>query len=139
VGISVSRVGGNAQIKSMKKVAGVLRLNQAQFRELQAFAKFGSDLDAATKAVLDVGERNVELLKQYQYQPMRVEHQIALIFCGTNGLLKNIPVDKIKGFKKSFIITLELEHKPLLEKLKSGVLDDEAIATITKVASEVEV
>jgi F-type H+-transporting ATPase subunit alpha len=127
VGISVSRVGGNAQIKSMKKVAGVLRLNQAQFRELQAFAKFGSDLDAATKAVLEVGERNVELLKQPQYQPMRVEHQVALIFCGTNGLLKNIPVSKIKDFQKRFLSILELDHKLLLDKLKAGVLDDDAV------------
>ncbi|MDR2511027.1 MAG: F0F1 ATP synthase subunit alpha [Bacteroidales bacterium] len=138
VGISVSRVGGNAQIKSMKKVAGVLRLNQAQFRDLQAFAKFGSDLDPATKAILEVGERNVELLKQPQYQPMKVEHQVALIFCGTNGLLKNIPVNNIKDFQKRFLSTLELDHKLLLDKLKAGILDDNAVAELKSTVEELD-
>ena len=103
MGISVSRVGGNAQIKSMKKVAGTLKLAQAEYRELEAFAKFGSDLDAATQAVLDKGARNVEILKQNQYSPMPVEQQIAIIFCGTKGLLRNVPVRSVIDFEIEII------------------------------------
>jgi F-type H+-transporting ATPase subunit alpha len=114
VGISVSRVGGNAQIKSMKKIAGTLKLDQAQYRELEAFSKFGSDLDPATMAVLDKGRKNVELLKQPQYQPMRVDKQVALIYCGTKGLLRDVPLEKVQAFEQEFIDTLELRHAPIL-------------------------
>ena len=125
VGVSVSRVGGNAQTKAMKKVSGVLRLNQAQYRELETFSKFGSDLDSVTQNVLDVGARNVELLKQPQYAPMKVEHQIAIIFCGTHGLLKAVPVHEVQSFEQQFINLLEISYKPLLEELKAGKLSDE--------------
>lgn len=137
VGISVSRVGGNAQIKSMKKVAGTLKLDQAQYRELEAFSKFGSDLDSATKAVLDKGARNVEILKQPQYSPMSVEKQIAIIFCGTKGLLKNVPVKKIRDFEESFLNVMELSHHDVLNSLRSGLLSEYDIETLTKVASQV--
>ncbi len=136
VGISVSRVGGNAQIKSMKKVAGTLKLDQAQYRELEAFAKFGSDLDAATKAVLEKGKRNVEILKQGLHQPFRVEQQIAIIYCGTQGLLKDVPVDRIKEFEAQFIEHLELKYKDTMATLASGKLTDEAAETLRKVAAE---
>ncbi|NJO92166.1 MAG: F0F1 ATP synthase subunit alpha, partial [Chloroflexia bacterium] len=136
VGISVSRVGGNAQIKSMKKVAGTLKLDQAQYRELEAFAKFGSDLDAATKAVLEKGKRNVEILKQGLHQPFRVEQQIAIIYCGTQGLLKDVPVDKVKEFEAQFIEHLELKYKETMATLASGKLTDEAADTLRKVAAE---
>ncbi|MDR0436950.1 MAG: F0F1 ATP synthase subunit alpha [Bacteroidales bacterium] len=134
VGVSVSRVGGNAQTKAMKKVSGVLRLNQAQYRELEAFSKFGSDLDAATQHVLDKGARNVEILKQAQYAPVKVEHQIAIIFCGSNGLLKQVPIHEISNFERQFISILELSHKPLLDELKAGKLSDETAETLTKEA-----
>lgn len=111
VGISVSRVGGNAQIKSMKRIAGTLKLDQAQFRELEAFSKFGSDLDAATMSILDKGSKNVEILKQGQYSPFSVEQQVAIIFCGTRGLLNEIAVDKVREFEKQFLEYLELRHK----------------------------
>jgi F-type H+-transporting ATPase subunit alpha len=137
VGISVSRVGGNAQIKSMKKVAGTLKLDQAQFRELEAFAKFGSDLDAATMAVLDKGRKNVEILKQGQYSPVKVEHQVAMIYCGTNALLRNVPGDKVKEFEEQYIEMMENKHKDVLETLKSGKLTDEAKQTMEKVAEDV--
>jgi len=137
VGISVSRVGGNAQIKAMKKVAGTLKIDQAQFRELEAFSKFGSDLDAATKSILDKGAKNVELLKQPQYTPVKIEHQIAIIFCGTNALLKDIPINKVGAFEHSFIEYLETQHKEILEKLRKGIIDDEISSTLTKVASEI--
>ena len=113
VGISVSRVGGNAQIKSMKKVAGTLKLDQAQYRELEAFSKFGSDLDAATKFVLEKGSRNVEILKQAQYSPMTVEKQVAIIYCGTKGLLRDVPLDKVKEFEAEYLGILEAQHKNL--------------------------
>ncbi|MCS6992173.1 MAG: F0F1 ATP synthase subunit alpha [Chitinophagales bacterium] len=138
VGISVSRVGGNAQIKSMKKVAGTLKLDQAQYRELEAFAKFGSDLDAATKAVLEKGARNVEILKQRQFAPMPVEKQIAIIYLGTQGLLMNIPVNRIKEFEEDFLHVMEAHHKDVLEELRKGGLSDEALARIRQVAKEVE-
>ncbi len=136
VGISVSRVGGNAQIKSMKKIAGTLKLDQAQYRELEAFAKFGSDLDPATMAILEKGKRNVEILKQPQYSPMPVEKQIAIIYCGTKGLLKNVPVDKIQQFEDDFLSQLELKNKDVLEMLKSGQLTDEVINKLESLAKE---
>lgn len=137
VGISVSRVGGNAQIKAMKKVAGTLKVDQAQYRELEAFAKFGSDLDATTKAMLDKGAKNVEILKQGQYSPIPVEKQIAIIYCGTKGLLKKVPVNKVKEFETQFIEHLELNHKDVLETLRSGVLDDNVTEVLDKVAADI--
>lgn len=135
VGISVSRVGGKAQIKSMKKVAGTLKLDQAQYRELEAFAKFGSDLDAATLNVLDKGAKNVEILKQGENSPMPIEEQISIIYCGTMGLLKNLPIDKVKVFEVDFLDTLRLSHSELLERVASGEFDDSIAKTITEVAS----
>jgi F-type H+-transporting ATPase subunit alpha len=137
VGISVSRVGGNAQIKSMKKIAGTLKLDQAQFRELEAFAKFGSDLDAATMAVLDKGRKNVEILKQDQYSPMPVEKQIAIIYCGTQGLLADIPVEKVKEFETEFLEYLEMKQKDTLAALASGKLSEEITANLVNAAKEV--
>jgi len=136
VGISVSRVGGNAQIKSMKKVAGTLKLDQAQYRELEAFAKFGSDLDAATKYVLDKGSRNVEILKQNQFSPLTVEKQVAIIYLGTKGLLRDVPVNKVREFEVEYLGLLEAQHKNALAELKAGKLTDEVLATLEKVASE---
>jgi F-type H+-transporting ATPase subunit alpha len=136
VGISVSRVGGNAQIKAMKKVAGTLKLDQAQFRELEAFSKFGSDLDASTKAVLDKGKRNVEILKQPQYSPMTVEKQIAIIYCGTKGLLMKVPVDMISQFEDDFLHQLELKHKDTLNTLREGKLTDEVLHTLETLAKD---
>jgi F-type H+-transporting ATPase subunit alpha len=137
VGISVSRVGGTAQIKSMKKVAGTLKLDQAQFRELEAFSKFGSDLDATTMAVLDKGSKNVEILKQPLHSPLTVEKQIAIIYCGTRGLLTEVPIDKIKAFEEDFLGFLELKHKNILTTLKEGKLTDETEAQLTSIAREV--
>lgn len=136
VGISVSRVGGNAQIKSMKKVAGTLKLDQAQFRELEAFAKFGSDLDAATKLTIERGRRNLEILKQAQYSPVAVEQQVAIIYVSTKGLMDKVPVNKVREFEKEFATIMGAQHKEALDFLKAGKLDD-AIPTITKVAQEV--
>ncbi len=136
VGISVSRVGGNAQIKAMKKIAGTLKLDQAQYRELEAFSKFGSDLDASTKAVLDKGSRNVEILKQLQYSPMRVEQQVAIIYLGTKGLLRDVPVKRIKKFEAEYLNLLEAQHKSTLDTLKKGVIDDSVTSTLEKTASE---
>ena len=136
VGISVSRVGGSAQIKSMKKVSGTLKLDQAQFRELEAFAKFGSDLDAATKAVLDKGERNVEILKQPQYSPVSVENQVAIIYLGTKGLLRDVPVNKVKEFESLFLTTLGQRHPEALADFQKGKLTDEAIKAVTDLAAE---
>lgn len=136
VGISVSRVGGNAQVKAMKKIAGTLKLDQAQFRELEAFSKFGSDLDATTVAVLDKGSKNMELLIQPQFFSMCVEHQIAIIYCGTKGLLRNVPVDKIKEFEKLFLEVMEARHrKDVLDLLKNGIINDEISAIIEKEAA----
>ena len=137
VGISVSRVGGNAQIKSMKKVSGTLKLDQAQFRELEAFAKFGSDLDAATLNVIEKGKRNVEILKQSVNDPYKVEDQVAIIYAGSKNLLRNVPVSKVKEFEKDFLTTLNLSHKDTLNALKAGNLSDEATAVLEKVAKEV--
>ncbi|MGB1075976.1 MAG: F0F1 ATP synthase subunit alpha [Flavobacteriales bacterium] len=136
VGISVSRVGGSAQIKSMKKVSGTLKLDQAQYRELEAFAKFGSDLDEATKAVLDKGERNVEILKQDQNSPMPVEEQIAIIYCGTKGLLKAVPVDQVKKFERDLIDLMRSKYNEALLDLKKGVYKDEQTAAIEQAAAE---
>lgn len=135
VGISVSRVGGSAQIKSMKKVAGTLRVDQAQFRELEAFSKFGSDLDAATMAVLAKGTRNVEILKQGQYSPVKVEHQVAIIYCGTQGLISNIPTDKVAEFEKEYIDFLELKHKDILDRIGKGEFDDSITSVLKEVTS----
>jgi len=137
VGISVSRVGGNAQIKSMKKIAGTLKVDQAQFRELEAFSKFGSDLDASTLAVLNKGGKNVEILKQGQYAPVPVEKQIAIIYCGTMGLLKDVPRDKVKNFETEYIEILELKHKDTLNSLRDGLLNNDITSVLEKVASEV--
>ena len=137
VGISVSRVGGNAQIKSMKKVAGTLKLDQAQFRELEAFSKFGSDLDASTKATLDKGSRNVEILKQGQFSPLRVEQQIAIIYLGTKNLLRTVPVSKVIEFEKEFLSSMERKHKATLDALKQGQLTDEVTATLEACAKDV--
>jgi F-type H+-transporting ATPase subunit alpha len=137
VGISVSRVGGNAQIKAMKKIAGTLKLDQAQFSELEAFAKFGSELDAATQAVLDKGKRNVEILKQPQYSPMSVEKQIAIIFCGTQNLLKKVPVEKVIDFQDEFLHHLEDNYADTLKQLSEGKLTDEIKDTMKEVATEI--
>jgi F-type H+-transporting ATPase subunit alpha len=137
VGISVSRVGGNAQIKSMKKVAGTLKLDQAQYRELEAFAKFGSDLDAATKSVLEKGARNVEILKQGQFSPLSVEKQIAIIYCGTKGLLRDVPVNKIREFETEYLMVLENRHPQVLSDLRAGKYTDEITGLLESVAKDV--
>ncbi len=137
VGISVSRVGGNAQIKSMKKVSGTLKLDQAQYRSLEAFAKFGSDLDAATQAVLEKGKRNVEILKQAQYSPLSVEKQVAIIYLGANGLLRDVPVDKVREFEEQFLTTLEQRNPDILEEFRKGKLESASLETVTKLAGEV--
>ncbi len=137
VGISVSRVGGNAQIKSMKKVAGTLKLDQAQYRELEAFAKFGSDLDAATKSVLDKGARNLEILKQREGDPYPVEKQIAIIYVGTKGLMQNVPVNKVKDFEKEYLDFLEAKHADVLVRLKAGKYEDADTDLLGKVAKEI--
>ncbi|QDO93123.1 F0F1 ATP synthase subunit alpha [Formosa sediminum] len=139
VGISVSRVGGNAQIKSMKKVSGTLKLDQAQFRELEAFAKFGSDLDAVTLNVIEKGKRNVEILKQAQNDPFKVEDQIAIIYAGSKNLLKDVPVDKVKAFESDFLEFLRAKHAGVLSTLKAGKLTDEVTDTLAAVAKEVAV
>ena len=136
VGISVSRVGGSAQIKSMKKVAGTLKLDQAQFRELEAFAKFGSDLDAATMNVIEKGRRNVEILKQSQNDPFTVEDQVAIIFAGSKNLLRDVPVNKVKEFERDYLEFLNAKHRDVLDTLKSGKLTDEVIDTLTSVCKD---
>ena len=136
VGISVSRVGGSAQIKSMKKVSGTLKLDQAQYRELEAFSKFGSDLDAATKAVLDKGSRNVEILKQKEGDPFPVEKQIAIIYVGTNGLMQKVPLDKVKQFENEYLNILETSHGETLTLLKEGKYTDEIKSVLKKTALE---
>ena len=137
VGISVSRVGGNAQIKSMKKVAGTLKLDQAQYRELEAFAKFGSDLDAATKSVLEKGSRNVEILKQPQYSPVSVEKQVAIIHLGASNLMRSIPVNKIREFEAAYLEYLDAKHKDTLESLRKGVIDDAVKAVLNAACAEI--
>ncbi len=136
VGISVSRVGGNAQIKSMKKVSGTLKLDQAAFRELEAFAKFGSDLDPVTLNVIEKGKRNVEILKQSENDPFTVEDQISIIYCGSKNLLKDVPVAKVKTFEKEFIEVLNAKHRGILDTLKSGKLTDEVTDTLETVCKD---
>ncbi len=137
VGISVSRVGGSAQIKSMKKVSGTLKLDQAQYRELEAFAKFGSDLDAATMNVIEKGKRNVEILKQNQGDPFTVEDQVAIIYAGSKNLLREVPVNKVKEFEKDYLEYLNAKHRGTLDTLKAGKLTDEVIDTLTTAAKEI--
>jgi F-type H+-transporting ATPase subunit alpha len=137
VGISVSRVGGNAQIKSMKKVAGTLKLDQAQFRELEAFAKFGSDLDAATKLTIERGRRNLEVLKQPQFSPVSVEDQVAMIYCCTNGLIDDVPVNEVRAFEKEFLMTMNAQHRPVLDSLRAGKIDDNVTNELKQVARDI--
>jgi F-type H+-transporting ATPase subunit alpha len=137
VGISVSRVGGSAQVKAMKQIAGTLKIDQAQFRELEAFAKFGSDLDAATMRILDKGRKNVEILKQGQYSPLYIEQQIAIIYCGVKELLRAVPVEKVKEFEADFHETMQLQHRSTLDELKAGNLTDGGEEVIRKVAAEI--
>ncbi|MDP4206432.1 MAG: F0F1 ATP synthase subunit alpha [Bacteroidota bacterium] len=137
VGISVSRVGGNAQIKSMKKIAGTLKLDQAQYRELEAFSKFGSDLDPATMRVLDKGAKNVEILKQGQYSPLRVEHQVAIIYCGVKELMKEIPLEKIREFEKEYLEYLEDGYTDTLEALARGELNDQITEVLENAAKHI--
>ncbi len=136
VGISVSRVGGSAQIKSMKKVAGTLKLDQAQFRELEAFAKFGSDLDAATKLTIERGRRNQEILKQDQYAPVSVEQQVAIITSSTRGFMDKVPVNKVREFEKEFADLMQAAHRGILDNLRAGKFEDADVATIKKVATD---
>jgi F-type H+-transporting ATPase subunit alpha len=136
VGISVSRVGGNAQIKSMKKVAGTLKLDQAQYRELEAFAKFGSDLDAATKSVLEKGKRNVEILKQGQYSPVAVEKQVAIIYLGTKGLLIDVPVNKVREFQGEYLDYLDAKHRDTLDLIRKGQINDEITGVLEAACKE---
>ncbi len=135
VGISVSRVGGNAQIKSMKKVAGTLKLDQALYRELEAFSKFGGDMDAATKSVIDKGARNVEILKQAQYSPFAVEKQVAIIYLGTNGLLNAVPVKRIKEFEEHFLLEMENKLPEVLAEFKKGALPEDGIKKMVELAN----
>jgi F-type H+/Na+-transporting ATPase subunit alpha len=137
VGISVSRVGGNAQIKSMKKVAGTLKLDQAQYRELEAFSKFGSDLDSATLSVIDKGSKNVEVLKQGLHSPLSVEKQVAIIYCGTKGLLKHVPITKVKEFESEYLQYIEAKQPEILHKLKEGIINDEISSILEKLAEDV--
>jgi F-type H+-transporting ATPase subunit alpha len=129
-------VGGNAQIKSMKKVAGTLKLDQAQYRELEAFSKFGSDLDAATKSVLDKGARNVEILKQGQFSPVTVEKQVAIIYIGTKNLMRSVPINKVREFEAEYLQQLELRHPETLKALKAGKFDDSITGVLETVAKE---
>ena len=138
VGISVSRVGGNAQLKAMKKVAGTLKIDQAQFRELESFTKFGGDMDAVTAFTIDKGQKNTQLLIQPQYNPMPVEQQIAILYCGTKGLLKEVPLDKVHDFENAFLQTLITNHqKDVLDILKSGVINDEVSRILEETANQV--
>jgi F-type H+-transporting ATPase subunit alpha len=135
VGISVSRVGGNAQIKSMKKVSGTLKLDQALYRELEAFSKFGGDLDPATKNVIDKGARNVEILKQAQYTPFTVEKQVAIIYLGTNGLLKEVSVRKVKDFEAHFLLEMSNKLPHVLAEFKKGNLPEDGLKQMLELAN----
>jgi len=138
VGISVSRVGGNAQIKAMKKVAGTLKMDQAQFRELEAFTKFGGDMDPVTAMTIDKGQKNSRLLVQALHEPMSVEKQVAVLYCGTNGLLSSVSINKVQEFQKEFLMVLELSHQAdVLDVIKKGIINDEVTGIIEKVAAEV--
>jgi F-type H+-transporting ATPase subunit alpha len=136
VGISVSRVGGSAQIKSMKKVAGTLKLDQAQFRELEAFSKFGSDLDASTKLIIDRGRINMEILKQPQYAPVPVEEQVAMILASTRGFIDRVPIAKVKEFEQEFIGLLRAQHNTVLDNFRAGKFEDNDVAAVKKVATD---
>lgn len=137
VGISVSRVGGNAQIKAMKKVAGTLKIDQAQYRELEAFTKFSGDMDPVTALTIDKGQKNTRLLVQPQYSPMPVEKQIAILYCGTHGLLKDVPLDKVNEFERSFLEFLERDYQmEVLDVLKLGVIDDNVCKKIEETAAK---
>lgn len=138
VGISVSRVGGTAQIKAMKKVAGTLKIDQAQFRELEAFTKFGGDMDPVTAMTIDKGQKNTRLLVQPLHQPMPVEKQVAVLYCGTHGLLSKVPLNKVNDFEKEFLSTLELTHQEdVLDVIKKGIIDDNVTSILEKTAEEV--
>ncbi|MBE0675438.1 MAG: F0F1 ATP synthase subunit alpha [Bacteroidales bacterium] len=137
VGISVSRVGGNAQIKSMKKIAGTLKVDQAQYRELEAFAKFGSDLDSATLAIINKGAKNVEILKQGLYSPVPVEKQVAVIYCGTKGFLRDIPIDRVKEFEKDFLDEMEDSHRATLDQIREGLINDEIAGVLERTATAI--
>ena len=137
VGISVSRVGGSAQVKAMKKIAGTLKIDQAQFRELEAFSKFGSDLDASTMRILDKGRKNVEILKQGQYSPLSIEQQIAIIYCGAKELLKPVPVEKVREFETDFLEAMQMQYRSTLDELKQGNLTENGEEIIKKVAAEI--
>ena len=138
VGISVSRVGGNAQIKTMKKVAGTLKIDQAQYRELEAFTKFSGDMDPVTALTIDKGQKNTRLLVQSQYSPMPVEKQVAILYCGTHGLLHNVPLDKVKDFERNFLDMLEMNHRTdVLDELKKGVIDDNVCKLLEETAQTV--
>ncbi|MDE6836037.1 MAG: F0F1 ATP synthase subunit alpha, partial [Muribaculaceae bacterium] len=137
VGISVSRVGGNAQIKAMKKVAGTLKIAQAQYRELESFTKFGGDIDPVTARVIDRGRKNQQLLIQPQYHPWPVENEIAVIYCGVNGLLENVPLDKVHDFEEQFLQQLKMTYPGALDELRKGLLTDDVQEQLTKVATEV--
>jgi F-type H+/Na+-transporting ATPase subunit alpha len=136
VGISVSRVGGSAQIKSMKKVAGTLKLDQAQFRELEAFSKFGSDLDASTKLTIERGRRNTEVLKQPQYAPVPVEEQVAMILSSTRGYIDKVPVANVKDFEKDFVALLRSKHSAVLKNFRDGKFEDADVAIVKSVAMD---
>jgi F-type H+-transporting ATPase subunit alpha len=136
VGISVSRVGGSAQIKSMKKVAGTLKLDQAQFRELEAFSKFGSDLDAATQLTIDRGRRNQEVLKQAQYAPVPVDQQVAVIFASTRGYMDKVPLNKVKEYEKEFLAVMTTQHKDVMDNIREGKLDDHTLEVLKKEAGD---
>ncbi|MFT3752753.1 MAG: F0F1 ATP synthase subunit alpha [Paludibacter sp.] len=138
VGISVSRVGGNAQIKAMKKVAGTLKIDQAQFRELEAFTKFGGDMDPVTAMTIDKGQKNTRLLVQSLHRPMPVEQQVAVLYCGTNGLLSGVQLDKVQEFQKEFLMVLEMSHRQdVLDAIKKGIINDQVTGIIERVADEV--
>ena len=137
VGISVSRVGGNAQIKAMKKVAGTLKIAQAQYRELESFTKFGGDIDPVTARVIDRGRKNQQLLIQPQYHPWPVENEIAVIYCGVNGLLENVPLESVHEFEEQFLQQLKLSYPGALDELAKGNLTDEVQQQLTTVATEV--
>jgi F-type H+-transporting ATPase subunit alpha len=137
VGISVSRVGGNAQVKAMKKVAVTLKMDQAQYQELAVFTKFGGDMDAVTAMAIDKGQKNEQLLIQPVHTPMSVEHQIAVLYCGTRGLLKDLPLEKVSEFEQKFLATMELTHRhDLLNQLKEGIINDEICTIIETVAAD---
>lgn len=137
VGISVSRVGGNAQVKAMKKVAGTLKIDQAQYQELAAFAKFGGDMDPVTAMAIDKGRKNEELLVQPVHRPMHIEHQIAILYCGTHGLLKDVPLEKISAFEKEFLSILDISHRnDVLDPLQRGEINEEISAIIETVAAD---